>query len=188
LKVSDFRLTGNQNLVLGRISEKDRARVIAILARYGILPQSRISGLRKNSIACVALNTCSLAFAESERYLPRLIDKIEMLLDKNKLSDEDIVIRMTGCPNGCGRPYLGEIGFVGRAPGLYNMYLGAGFAGNRLNKLYKENVNEDLILNELKGLLSHFARERMDKERFGDFVIRAGYVKETRSGLDFHSV
>lgn len=186
LNVSDFRLTGNQNLVLGKIDLENKKKVEDVLKKHKVLPQEELSGMRRNSISCVALNTCGLAFAEAERYLPSLIDKIEIILKENGLYDEDIVIRMTGCPNGCGRPYLGEIAFVGRAPGVYNMYLGAGFSGNRLNKLYREMVHEEEILKELKKIIAHYAREREKGERFGDFVIRAGYVKETVQGTDFH--
>jgi sulfite reductase (NADPH) hemoprotein beta-component len=186
-EICDFRLTGNQNLILGRISQKNKLEVTNILTNFGVLPQKNISGLRKNSIACVALNTCSLAFAEAERYLPGLIDKIDLILTKYKLEEEDIVIRMTGCPNGCGRPYLGEIGLVGRAPGIYNLYLGAGFTGDRLNKLYKEMLNEEQILYHLNIILGDYSNNRLQGERFGDFVIRGGYVGETRSGLDFHN-
>ncbi|MDF2719140.1 MAG: sulfite reductase, partial [Paenibacillus sp.] len=112
---------------------------------------------------------------------------IEPMLDESGLREEDIVIRMTGCPNGCARPMLAEIAFIGKAPGKYNMYLGGGFTGNRLNKLYKENIGETEILDSLRPILSHYAKDRRDGEHFGDFTIRAGYVKEVRSGQDFHS-
>ncbi|MFT3739918.1 MAG: NADPH-dependent assimilatory sulfite reductase hemoprotein subunit [Breznakibacter sp.] len=130
IKVCDFRLTGNQGLVLGRIEELDKPRVEKVLTKYNVYPSDKISGMRKNAIACVALNTCTLAFAEAERYLPTLVGKIESILAECDLTNEDILIRMTGCPNGCGRPFLGEIGLVGRAIGKYNLYLGAGFRAN----------------------------------------------------------
>src|SRR5690606_33578908 len=120
--------------------------------------------------------SCSLAFAEAERYLPSLIDKIDELLITNGLGKDEIIIRMTGCPNGCGRPYLGEIGFVGKSPGYYNLYLGAAFNGERLNKLYKEMLDEENILNELRPIIERYARERFEGEHFGDFTIRKGYV------------
>ena len=186
LGICDFRLTGNQNLVLGNIARENKKKAEDILKKIKILPQRDLSGLRRNSISCVALNTCGLAFAESERYLPSLIDKIEVILKENGLHDDDILIRMTGCPNGCGRPYLGEIAFIGKAPGVYNMYLGAGFSGNRLNKLYREMVHEKDILEELHKIIPHYAKERKKGEHFGDFVIRTGYVKETYHGTDFH--
>lgn len=184
----DFRLTGNQNLVIGNISPEKRPIVEAILDKHGILAAThRQTALRQNSIACVALNTCSLAFAEAERYLPSLIDKIDVLLRANGLEKTAINIRMTGCPNGCGRPYLGEIAFIGKSPGYYNLYLGAAHNGERLNKLYREMLNEEAILKELAPILAHFARERSPGERFGDFVIRTGYVKATTHGTNFHA-
>lgn len=176
IKVCDFRLTGNQGLVLGRIDEPDKAVVEKILEKYNV-SYKNISGIRRNAIACVALNTCTLAFAEAERYLPDLNTKIEAILKEYDLTDEDILIRMTGCPNGCGRPFLGEIGLVGRSPGKYNLYLGAGFTGNRLNTLYREMLNEQEILQELSGIIAAYADERKAGERFGDFTVRKGLVQ-----------
>lgn len=176
IKVCDFRLTGNQGLVLGRIDEPDKAVVEKILEKYNV-SYKNISGIRRNAIACVALNTCTLAFAEAERYLPDLNTKIEAILKEYDLTDDDILIRMTGCPNGCGRPFLGEIGLVGRSPGKYNLYLGAGFTGNRLNTLYREMLNEQEILQELSGIITAYAEERKAGERFGDFTVRKGLVK-----------
>src|SRR5699024_4746930 len=144
------------------------------------------SALRRNSMACVAFPTCGLAMAESERYLPALLDKIDELIDEAGLHEQEIVIRMSGCPNGCSRPGLGEIAFMGKAPGKYNMYLGAGFVGERLNKLYKENINEAEILASLRPIIFDYAKRREDGEPFGDFCVRAGYVKKVHSGLDFH--
>lgn len=183
----DFLLTGNQNLMIRGISEKNKLVIQLLLEYYKVLPELNKTGLRLNSIACVALPTCSLAFAEAERYLPSLIDKIDELLIANGLAKDEIIIRMTGCPNGCGRPYLGEIGFVGKSPGYYNLYLGAAFNGERLNKLYKEMLDEEGILNELRPIIERYASERFEGERFGDFVIRKGYVKATTHGLNFHA-
>jgi sulfite reductase (NADPH) hemoprotein beta-component len=121
-----------------------------------------------------------MAFAEAERYLPSLIDKRELSLEKHGLTQDDILIRMTGCPNGCGRPFLGEIGLVGRAPGKYNLYLGAGFAGERLNTLYKEMVGEEDILQLLEPLFGQYATERHPEERFGDFIVRTGLVEPSQ--------
>ena len=177
LKKCDFRLTGNQGLVLGAIKDEDRKLIESLLKEYNIWPKRNLTGARKNAIACVALNTCTMAFSEAERYLPSLMDKIDEILAENNLSNEDILIRMTGCPNGCGRPYLGEIGFVGRSLGKYNMYLGAGFLGERLNTLYKETLGEDEILDELRVLLPRYAKERNKGERFGDFVGRVGIIE-----------
>lgn len=170
-ELCDFRLTGNQGLVLGQVEEKNKSVIEAILEEHGCKQEEK-SGIRKNAIACVALNTCSLAFAEAERYLPTLNTKIEAILKEHDLYNEDILIRMTGCPNGCGRPFLGEIGLVGRALGKYNLYLGAGFAGERLNTLYKEMLDEDQILTELSHIIGLYADERKNDERFGDFIIR----------------
>ncbi len=181
IKVCDFRLTGNQGLVLGRIEENLKPHVENILAIYNVSYGEGVSGIRKNAIACVALNTCSLAFAEAERYLPELNTKIESILKELDLTSEDILIRMTGCPNGCGRPFLGEIGLVGRAIGRYNLYLGAGFSGDRLNTLYKEMLDEEGILKELSVLLSRYANERQPGERFGDFTVRTGIVSPSQS-------
>ncbi len=184
----DFRLSGNQNLVIGNISTEKRPVVEAILEKYGVLEATfRQTALRQNSIACVALNTCTLAFAEAERYLPALIDRIDLLIRANGLERDAINIRMTGCPNGCGRPYLAEIGFVGRSPGYYNLYLGAAHDGSRLNKLYREMLDEAGILRELEPIIVAYARDRRRGERFGDFVIRTGYVKETTHGTNFHA-
>lgn len=183
----DFRLTGNQNLVIGNISAQKRPIIEAILEKHGILAAThRQTALRQNSIACVALNTCTLAFAEAERYLPSLIDKIDGILRAHGLEKEAINIRMTGCPNGCGRPYLGEIAFIGKSPGYYNLYLGAAHDGSRLNKLYKEMMDENAILQALEPIIAHYAKERLRGERFGDFVIRKEYVKATTHGTNFH--
>lgn len=181
LHICDFRLTGNQGLVLGDVNEKDKVKIDAIIAKYHIGSHKVISALRRNAIACVALNTCTLAFAEAERYLPDLITKIDKLMDANKLGNDEILIRMTGCPNGCGRPFLGEIGLVGRSLGIYNLYLGANFTGERLNTLYKEQLNEEQILAELKPLIAQYAFERNANERFGDFVVRMEIVKPSNS-------
>ncbi|AWX59029.1 assimilatory sulfite reductase (NADPH) hemoprotein subunit [Brevibacillus brevis] len=182
----DFRLTPNQNLLIGNVTSEKKPEIEQIIQAYGLTDGTTYSALRRNSMACVSLPTCGLAMAEAERYLPTLLDEIELILDEAGLRDEEIVIRMTGCPNGCARPALAEISFIGKAVGKYNMYLGGGFSGNRLNKLYRENIGEAEILNELRPILNRYAKEREEGEHFGDFVIRAGYVKEVRSGLDFH--
>jgi len=179
-----FILTGNQNLIVAGVSAAEKKKVDALLKKYSVAP-TEISGLRKNSIACVALPTCPLAFAEAERYLPTLISKIETILDESGLREEEIVIRMTGCPNGCGRPYLAEIGLIGKSPGYYNLYLGGNFTGTRLNSLYKETISEEEILNELRPIIADFAKNRKAKEHFGDFVIRNKYVTEIKEGKEF---
>ncbi|RIA93681.1 hypothetical protein C1645_761854 [Glomus cerebriforme] len=183
----DFRLTPNQHLILGNIAEQDKAQINELLKKYK-LDNLKFTGLRLNSMSCVALPTCGLAMAESERYLPTLVSKLEVVIEECGLREDAITIRMTGCPNGCARPYVAEIAFVGKAIGTYNLYLGGGFYGQRLNKLYKESLKEDEILKELKPILSRYAKERNEGERFGDFVIRMGYVKATKYGKDFHEL
>jgi sulfite reductase (NADPH) hemoprotein beta-component len=181
-----FILTGNQNVVIAQVSELQKPLIEALLAEYNIINGDKVSLLRQNSIACAALPYCGLAFAEAERYLPVLIDRIDQVLKENGLLQTPISIRMTGCPNGCGRPFLAEIGLVGRAPGLYNLYLGASFVGDRLNKLYREMLSEDEIINALSPILIDFAQNREKDEHFGDFVIRKNYIKATTEGKNFH--
>lgn len=181
----EFILTGNQNLTLARATAKAKKEIDAILEKHGVAP-TELSGLRRNAMACVALPTCGLALAESERYLPLLVDKLEASLARVGLSDDEIVIRMTGCPNGCARPFLAEIGLVGRGPDTYNLYLGAAFDGARLNKLYAADVKEAAILELLDPLFARYAKERETAERFGDFVIRAGVIAPTTAGNRFH--
>lgn len=183
----DFRLTANQNLIIGNVPARGKKKIENLIREYGLTDGIHHSALRRNSMACVALPTCGLAMAESERYLPDLLDKIEPMLDEAGLRDEEIVIRMTGCPNGCARPMLAEIAFIGKAPGKYNFYLGGGHAGQRLNKLYKENIGEAEILQSLQPIISRYAKERLEREPFGDFVIRAGYVPEVTDGRQFHA-
>jgi sulfite reductase (NADPH) hemoprotein beta-component len=182
----EFRLTANQNLVIARISAEDQEQVDRIFRENGVRNPTELSALRLNSIACTALPTCGLALAESERYLPGLIDELDQIIEDLGLRDESIAIRSTGCPNGCGRPYLGEIGLVGKSPGKYNLYLGAGLDGTRLNKLYRQAITNDEIVSELKPVLADYAGNRGNGERFGDFCIRQGYVKSTGQGSDFH--
>ena len=182
----EFRLTANQNLVIARVSPESKVEIDKIFIDYDVTDSLSLSALRLNSIACTALPTCSLALAESERYLPTLIDELDGIIRKLGLRDESIAIRSTGCPNGCGRPYIGEIGLVGKAPGKYNLYLGAGLDGMRLNKLYRPAIPHDEIISELRPVLEDFAKNRLENERFGDFCIRKEYVKETGQGSDFH--
>ncbi|MDH4445634.1 MAG: NADPH-dependent assimilatory sulfite reductase hemoprotein subunit [Akkermansiaceae bacterium] len=182
----DFRLTANQNLVIANVSPAKRAAIEHLLAEYGIKDSHHKSALRLNSMACVALPTCGLSLAEAERYLPSLITELEESLEENGLRHDAITIRMTGCPNGCARPFIAEIGFVGRGPSAYNVYLGGGFAGQRLSKLYRENVQADEIKALLAPIFARYAKEREEGERFGDFCIRQGYVVATIQGPDFH--
>ena len=182
----DFRLTANQNLIIANVSPAKRAAIESLLDEHKLTHCYDQSGLRLNSLACVALPTCGLALAEAQRYLPDLIGELEGVLKEVGLEKEPITIRMTGCPNGCARPYIAEIAFVGRAPGKYNIYLGGGFTGDRLNKLFKVSVKQDEITGILRPIFERYASERTDGERFGDFVIRTGYVAETREGREFH--
>ena len=174
----EVRLTPSQNIILANIKPENRAAITQLLASHGVAVENQASILRRASMACPALPTCGLALAESERYLPALLGKIEQLLVEVSLADEEIVIRMTGCPNGCARPYVAEIGFVGKAPGKYQLYLGGNESSTRLNRLYKENLREAEILNELRPLLTQFAAERVGAERFGDWCVRV-VLKET---------
>ena len=181
-----FRITPNQSLTISDVEPAARPAIEKLLNEYGLAGLNRRSGMRLNSMACVALPTCGLAMAESERYLPTLLSKIEPILEANGLTDEPITLRMTGCPNGCARPYIAEIALTGRAPGKYNLYFGGGFHGERLNKMYLENVGEAAILEALSEILGRYARERQPQERFGDFAIRAGYVAEVKEGRHFN--
>ncbi|WP_367387013.1 assimilatory sulfite reductase (NADPH) hemoprotein subunit [Bacillus vallismortis] len=183
----EFRLTSNQNLIIANVSSDKKDEISALIEQYGLTDGKHHSALRRSSMACVSLPTCGLAMAEAERYLPTLLDKVEKIIDENGLRDQEITIRMTGCPNGCARHALGEIGFIGKAPGKYNMYLGAAFDGSRLSKMYRENIGEEDILSELRVLLSRYAKEREEGEHFGDFVIRAGIIKATTDGTNFHN-
>jgi sulfite reductase (NADPH) hemoprotein beta-component len=171
----DFRLTGNQNLIIAQVSAPDKENIVRILKKYHA-HNEQVSPTRLNSLACVALYTCSLAHAEAETYLPVLLDKVELLFQKHHIEKQAITIRMTGCPNGCARPYNSEIGLVGRAPGKYNLYIGGSHLGTRLNSLYQEMLNEEQILDELDNLFSMYSKERQTNERFGDYVIRKKIV------------
>jgi sulfite reductase (NADPH) hemoprotein beta-component len=181
-----FRITPNQNLIVADIAPEARPAIETLMKQYGLDALNKGSGLRLNSMACVALPTCGLAMAESERYLPGLIGKVDLILAEHGLAQEPITIRMTGCPNGCARPYIAEIGLTGRAPGKYNLYLGGGFHGQRLNKMVLENAGEAAILDRLGKVIAHFAQDRLPDERFGDFAIRAGYVAAVSEGRHFN--
>jgi len=181
----DFRITPNQNLVIANVAEPNRSEIERIASDHGLLAPR--SGLRRNSMACVALPTCGLALAESERYLPDLVLALEERLATHGIEEDDIVIRMTGCPNGCARPYLAEIGLVGRGPGRYNLYLGAAYDGSRLSKLYRKDLDHAGIVSALDPVFAAYAAERHDGERFGEFVIRAGFVVRSGNGRDFHT-
>jgi sulfite reductase (NADPH) hemoprotein beta-component len=169
----NIRFTCNQNVIVSDVAEADQKQINEILERYGVIAHTNnASSLRINSMACVALNTCALALAEAQRYLPSLISKIEPLLEKHGLAKDDIILRMTGCPNGCGRSYASEIGFVGTSLGKYNLHLGGDRYGFRLNKIYKESLGESEILTELDMVFGAFKKEGKKGETFGDFTHR----------------
>lgn len=170
LKISDFRFTCNQNLILGNIAVENKEKVQELLRKFEI--EDKDSAMRRSSMACVAMPTCPLALAEAQRYLPELVTKLEPFLKKYQLEQDEISIRMTGCPNGCGRSYLSEIGFVGTGPGQYNLMLGGDRLGNRLNQMYKKQLTEKEILTELDDLFEQYTKEKDKDETFGDFTYR----------------
>ncbi|KAK4049151.1 Sulfite reductase [NADPH] subunit beta [Microbotryomycetes sp. JL201] len=180
-----FRLTPNQHVIIADIPPSEEKTIQQLLHKHG-LDKTDFSALRLSSAACVAFPTCGLAMAESERYLPVLIDKVEELMEESGLRNDSITMRMTGCPNGCARPWAAEIAFVGKAPGSYLMLLGGGYYGQRLNKIYREAVGEQEILDILKPMIKSYALERNDGEHFGDFVIRKGIISATKSGKEFY--
>ena len=174
---SNFLFTANQNVIISDVNENDKETIQKLLEKFKITEHTEgASAIRKNSMACVALPTCPLALAEAQRYMPSLIAKIEPLLVQHGLGEEDIIMRMTGCPNGCARPYAAEIAFVGTAPGRYNLQIGGDHQGQRLNKLYKESLDEVSILQELNNLFATFKNEKNGSEKFGDFVMRKQLV------------
>ncbi len=174
---ANFRFTCNQNVIISDVTETDKEMVNGILEKFQIISHTEFtSTIRKNSMACVALPTCPLALAEAQRYLPSLISKIEPILEKYQLLNDGIIIRMTGCPNGCARPYAAEIAFVGTAVGRYNLHIGGDRIGERLNKLYRENMQEAEILTSLDGLFKVYAADRYTGETFGDFSVRQKWV------------
>ncbi|WP_286295472.1 assimilatory sulfite reductase (NADPH) hemoprotein subunit [Vibrio apostichopi] len=184
----DFRMTANQNLIVAGVSTSQKAKIEKLARQYGLMDDA-VSEQRKNSMACVAFPTCPLAMAEAERFLPEFVTDVEGILKKHGLPEEDnIILRITGCPNGCGRAMLAELGLVGKAPGRYNMHLGGNKAGTRIPKMYKENITSAQILEEIDSLVGRWATERNDNEGFGDFTIRAGIIEEVIiSKRDLHA-
>jgi sulfite reductase (NADPH) hemoprotein beta-component len=179
----DFRLTPSQNISISGVSDAGKPAIECILVKHGLADQNRQSALRLNALSCVALPTCGLALAESERALLPLLEKLEQVLDECGLRDEAISIRMTGCPNGCARPYLAEIGIVGKAPNKYNLYLGARYNGTRLNRLHAESLTPDQIVATLAPMLRSYARERTPGEQFGDYCTRTVLPKPAGAPL-----
>ena len=180
-----FALTTNQNVTIAGVEDADRPAIEALLREYRIENAAGSTALRQHSIACVAFPTCGLAMAESERYLPSLLDKLDSVIREAGLENERISIRMSGCPNGCSRPYVAEIALVGKAPGKYNLYLGASASGDRLNALHRENIGEQQILDTLQPLIQRYAAERHAGEGFGDFLVRVSVVRAMLAGRDF---
>ncbi|MBY5992359.1 assimilatory sulfite reductase (NADPH) hemoprotein subunit [Ferrimonas balearica] len=171
----EFRMTANQNLVVAGVAEADKAAIEALAREHGLINDGH-SNQRKSAMACVSLPTCPLAMAEAERFLPDFVDRLDGVLAQHGVPDEAIIFRVTGCPNGCGRAMLAEVGLVGKGPGKYNLHLGGNLSGTRIPKLYRENLDEDAILAELDGLIGQWVAQRQDGESFGDFVLRAGIV------------
>jgi sulfite reductase (NADPH) hemoprotein beta-component len=184
----DFRMTANQNLIVAGVPAEQKDQIEQIAREHGLIDDGH-SEQRKNSMACVAFPTCPLAMAEAERFLPEFVTEIEGVLKKHNLPEEDnIIFRVTGCPNGCGRAMLAEIGLVGKAPGRYNFHLGGNRSGTRVPKMYKENITDRQILSEIDELVGRWAAERKGNEGFGDFTIRAGIVDEVKvSKRDFYA-
>ena len=184
----DFRMTANQNLIVAGVPKSQKAKIEKLAREYGLMDDA-VTEQRKNSMACVAFPTCPLAMAEAERFLPEFVTDVEGILKKHGLPEDDnIILRITGCPNGCGRAMLAELGLVGKAPGRYNMHLGGNRAGTRIPKMYKENITSAQILQEIDELVARWANEREEGEGFGDFTIRAGIIEEVIiSKRDLHA-
>mgnify|MGYP001796233235 FL=1 len=183
----DFRMTANQNLVIAGVSAEQRDEIEKIARDHGLIDDFQTPQL-KNSMACVALPTCPLAMAEAERFLPDLVHQVEQLLVKHNVPDDHIILRVVGCPNGCGRAMLAEVGLVGKGPGKYNLHMGGNRVGTRVPKLYRKNISPDQVITELDELIGLWVAERETDECFGDFVIRKGIVEEVKvSKTDFHA-
>jgi sulfite reductase (NADPH) hemoprotein beta-component len=174
----EIRLTASQNLLLADVKSLDCEPITKILAAHGVPVEKQSTVIHRASMVCPALPTCGLALAESERIFPELLSRIEQLLAEVGLPGEEIIVRMTGCPNGCARSAMAELGFIGKAPGKYQLYLGGSHICTRLNRLYKESVKHEEIVNELRPVFTRFARERISGEHFGDFCERV-VLKET---------
>ena len=172
----DFRLTANQNLIVAYVDEADKAQIEQIAREHKLIDE-RVTKQREYSMACVSLPTCPLAMAEAERFLPTFIDQVDDLMAKHGMADEHIILRVTGCPNGCGRAMIAEIGLVGKAVGRYNLHTGGNRAGTRIPRLFKENITKAEILAILDNWIGDWAKNRLENECFGDFAVRTGIVK-----------
>ncbi len=177
LHTGQFRMTCNQNVIIAGVPAAQRAQVDALVQQYALDRENNApSAMARSAVACVSLPTCALAMAEAERYLPAFLSIVDPLLGKYGLRDSPILLRISGCPNGCSRPYLAEIALIGRAPGRYNLLLGGDHRGMRMNTLYRDNVSEAQIVEALDPLFARYASERHAGEHFGDFLHRAGIV------------
>jgi len=182
----DFRMTANQNLIIAGVPAEQKAVIEQLAVEHGLIDEG-VSEQRKSSMACVAFPTCPLAMAESERFLPGYVTRLEGLLTQHGVTDDSIIFRVTGCPNGCGRAMLAEVGLVGKGPGKYNLHLGGNRNGTRIPRMYRENIGEEEILVELDSLIGRWAAEREAGEGFGDFVIRSGIIRPVEdSARDFY--
>jgi sulfite reductase (NADPH) hemoprotein beta-component len=175
----EFRITANQNATIAGVSVGERSAIDALIRHYRLDAVEQLIPLRRDALACVAMPTCPLAMAEAERYLPQLLARVEELLERHGVAGQPLSLRITGCPNGCARPYLAEIGLIGKAPGRYNLHLGGNASGERLAPLHRENLDETAFLAELDGLIAAYAAERQPAERFGDFLWRSGRIGST---------
>jgi sulfite reductase (NADPH) hemoprotein beta-component len=173
----DFRLTANQNLIIANVPASECMNIDRLVADHGLGRALNTAPVRRDALACVALPTCALAMSEAERYLPSFVDRVEALLAKYGIRENPLTVRITGCPNGCARPYLSEIALIGRAPGRYTLRLGADAVGQRLNVVYRDNIDEASIVTALDELIGRYARERHAEERFGDFLWRVNVLK-----------
>jgi sulfite reductase (NADPH) hemoprotein beta-component len=179
---SEVRLTASQNILLVNIRPEHRGDIQQLLNEHGVSVHNPFSRTRMASMACPALPTCGLALSESERVLPEILTQVEALQAELGLKDEELIVRMTGCPNGCARPYVAEIALVGKSPNKYQLYLGGNEASTRLNRLYKDTVKGEDLIAELRGLLSRYKQQRNAGERFGDFCERVIW-KETSGAV-----
>ncbi len=182
----DFRLTANQNLIIAGIPEAEKSRIESLARAHGLISDN-VTPLRENSMACVSFPTCPLAMAEAERFLPEFVTEVEKIMSSHGVGNEEIVLRVTGCPNGCGRAMLSEVGLVGKAPDRYNLHLGGNRTGTRIPRMYRENISSAVILSVLDELIGLWSQERAAGEDFGDYLIRAGVVKPVlNSAVDFY--
>ncbi|WP_341263408.1 assimilatory sulfite reductase (NADPH) hemoprotein subunit [Morganella morganii] len=182
----DFRLTANQNLIIAGIPEAEKSRIESLARAHGLISDN-VTPLRENSMACVSFPTCPLAMAEAERFLPEFVTEVEKIMSSHGVGNEEIVLRVTGCPNGCGRAMLSEVGLVGKAPDRYNLHLGGNRTGTRIPRMYRENISSAVILSVLDELIGRWSQERADGEDFGDYLIRARVVKPVlNSAVDFY--